>query len=283
MRYLDSREDEQKRGITMKSSSISLMYVDPGAPSFARTSKASRASAAAATAQGKEGEGAKPAGKTGSKPKAKPQKVTVQAPGEAPPTEAKDKDKDKEKADGGEMVTLGVSDGGGHVLVGATTEAQPAAATTTDAKTSTTSEPPQSQPASQPQPASQQQSLSLDQIYLINLIDSPGHVDFSSEVGNAVRLSDGALVLIDVVEGVCVQTHAVLQQAWSEAVKPVLVLNKMDRLITELKLTPLEAYRHIVNVLEQASLFCWPLCDCVCVLIVFVCTGERGDQHLPHC
>lgn len=89
--------------------------------------------------------------------------------------------------------------------------------------------------------------------YLINLIDSPGHVDFSSEVSTASRLCDGGLVLIDVVEGVCTQTHTVLRQAWRERVKPILVLNKIDRLITELKLTPIEAYHHLTRVLEQAN------------------------------
>ena len=89
--------------------------------------------------------------------------------------------------------------------------------------------------------------------YLINLIDSPGHVDFSSEVSTASRLCDGGLVLIDVVEGVCTQTISVLRQAWIDKVKPILVLNKMDRLIVELKLTPQEAYIHLNRILEQVN------------------------------
>lgn len=90
-----------------------------------------------------------------------------------------------------------------------------------------------------------------DQKYLLNLIDSPGHVDFSSEVSTAIRLCDGALILIDVCEGICPQTHAVLRQASVEQLKLVLVLNKVDRLITELRMTPVEAYYHLVAILEQ--------------------------------
>jgi len=89
--------------------------------------------------------------------------------------------------------------------------------------------------------------------HLISLIDSPGHIDFSSEVSTAVRLCDGAIILVDVVEGVCPQTHAVLRQAWLENLRPCLVLNKMDRLITELKLSPLEAYHHLCKLLEQIN------------------------------
>ena len=89
--------------------------------------------------------------------------------------------------------------------------------------------------------------------YLINLIDSPGHVDFSSEVSTASRLCDGALVLVDVVEGVCSQTVTVLRQAWDEKIKPVLVINKVDRLILELKMSPREAHTHLVRLVEQVN------------------------------
>ncbi|CAF2578663.1 unnamed protein product [Rotaria sp. Silwood2] len=92
-----------------------------------------------------------------------------------------------------------------------------------------------------------------DKKYLINLIDTPGHVDFSSEVSTAVRLCDGAIILIDAVEGVCPQTLAALRQAWLEHLRIILVLNKIDRLIVELKMSPLEAYFHIRVILEQLN------------------------------
>ncbi|KAL9598826.1 MAG: hypothetical protein Q9219_004245 [cf. Caloplaca sp. 3 TL-2023] len=89
--------------------------------------------------------------------------------------------------------------------------------------------------------------------YLINLIDSPGHIDFSSEVSTASRLCDGALVLVDAVEGVCSQTITVLRQTWVEHLKPLLVINKIDRLITELRMTAAEAYTHLSKLLEQVN------------------------------
>lgn len=89
--------------------------------------------------------------------------------------------------------------------------------------------------------------------YLINLIDSPGHIDFSSEVSTASRLCDGSVVLVDAVEGVCSQTVTVLRQTWTEKLRPLLVINKIDRLITELKMSPDEAYVHLKKLLEQVN------------------------------
>ena len=89
--------------------------------------------------------------------------------------------------------------------------------------------------------------------HLCNVIDTPGHVDFASEVSSASRLCDGALVLVDVWEGVCTQTIAVLRQAWIDRLRPLLVINKMDRLITELKLSPSEAYHHLNRLIEQVN------------------------------
>ncbi|GAA5969995.1 hypothetical protein JCM3765_007272, partial [Sporobolomyces pararoseus] len=89
--------------------------------------------------------------------------------------------------------------------------------------------------------------------YKINLIDTPGHVDFSSEVSTASRLCDGALVLVDSVEGVCTQTVTVLRTVFYSHLKPILVINKLDRLITELKLSPEEAYHHLQRIIEDVN------------------------------
>ncbi|KAG2498450.1 hypothetical protein HYH03_003706 [Edaphochlamys debaryana] len=103
-------------------------------------------------------------------------------------------------------------------------------------------------------PKSIPEATKLEQGYLINLIDSPGHVDFCSEVSTAARLSDGGLVVVDAVEGVCIQTHAVLRQAYEERVRPVLMVNKLDRLILELRLSPEEAYGRLTDIVTHANM-----------------------------
>lgn len=89
--------------------------------------------------------------------------------------------------------------------------------------------------------------------YLINLIDSPGHVDFSSEVTAALRVTDGALVVVDYVEGVCVQTETVLRQALAERIKPVMMINKIDRGILELQVDGETMYQNFQRVIENAN------------------------------
>ncbi len=86
--------------------------------------------------------------------------------------------------------------------------------------------------------------------HLINLIDTPGHVDFGGDVTRAMRAVDGALVVVDAVEGAMPQTETVLRQALREGVKPTLFINKVDRLITELQEGPEEMQKRLVDVIS---------------------------------
>jgi len=90
--------------------------------------------------------------------------------------------------------------------------------------------------------------------YLINLIDTPGHVDFGGDVTRAMRAVDGAIILSDAVEGVMPQTETVLRQALHERVKPVLFINKVDRLIRELKLTPEQMQERFIGIIRQVNM-----------------------------
>lgn len=89
--------------------------------------------------------------------------------------------------------------------------------------------------------------------YLINLIDTPGHVDFGGDVTRAMRAVDGCVVLTCAVEGVMPQTETVLRQALKELVKPVLFINKVDRLIKEVKLTPEEMQKKFIDIISHVN------------------------------
>lgn len=92
-----------------------------------------------------------------------------------------------------------------------------------------------------------------NELYLVNLIDTPGHVDFGGDVTRAMRAVDGAVILTDAVEGVMPQTETVVRQALHERVKPVLFINKVDRLIKELKLTPEQMQERFVMIITQVN------------------------------
>jgi elongation factor 2 len=89
--------------------------------------------------------------------------------------------------------------------------------------------------------------------YLINLIDTPGHVDFGGDVTRAMRALDGCIILVCAVEGIMPQTETVIRQALKERVRPVLFINKVDRLINELKVTPQEMQQKFATIITEVN------------------------------
>ena len=91
------------------------------------------------------------------------------------------------------------------------------------------------------------------QEYLINLIDTPGHVDFGGDVTRAMRALDGVIILVCAVEGIMPQTETVIRQAIKERVRPLLFINKVDRLINELKVTPEEMQKRFTSIITDVN------------------------------
>ncbi|KAM6498822.1 Calreticulin family domain containing protein [Amanita muscaria] len=91
--------------------------------------------------------------------------------------------------------------------------------------------------------------------HLVHLIDTPGHINFVDEVASAMRLADGIVLVVDVVEGLMVGAEYILRHAIREGVKITLVVNKIDRLILELRIKPADAYYKIKHTIEEINTF----------------------------
>ncbi|MEM4843705.1 MAG: GTP-binding protein, partial [Ignisphaera sp.] len=89
--------------------------------------------------------------------------------------------------------------------------------------------------------------------YVINLVDTPGHVDFTGKVTRSLRMIDGAIVVVDAVEGVMTQTETVLRQALEERIRPLLFINKVDRLIKELRMGSDEIKQRFIEIIKEIN------------------------------
>ena len=96
-----------------------------------------------------------------------------------------------------------------------------------------------------------EKSLEGHEPFLINLVDTPGHLDFSGKVTRALRLIDGVVIVVDAVEEVITQSETVIKQALQEGVKPVLFINKVDRLIRELRLSDDEIKKKYIRIIKS--------------------------------
>ncbi|PVU99753.1 hypothetical protein BB559_000429 [Furculomyces boomerangus] len=94
-----------------------------------------------------------------------------------------------------------------------------------------------------------------DKSYVINLMDTPGHVNFIDEVVAGIRLADGIVLVVDAIEGVMINTEQIIKLAVRENVKITLVINKVDRLILELKIPPKDAYYKLKHTVEEVNTF----------------------------
>ena len=94
---------------------------------------------------------------------------------------------------------------------------------------------------------------SRDKTYMFNLMDTPGHPCFSDEVSSAYRISDGALIVVDCIEGMTFYIERLVTEAVRQNVRFSIVLNKLDRLVLELKLPPADAYYKIKHTLDDIN------------------------------
>ena len=99
-----------------------------------------------------------------------------------------------------------------------------------------------------------EKTLEEHEPFLINLVDTPGHLDFSGKVTRALRLVDGVVVVVDAVEEIITQSETVIRQALQEGVKPVLFINKVDRLIRELKLEDEDIRKKYIRIIKDFNI-----------------------------